>query len=59
MILQQNYIKIAEYTRKSLEIYCRRSLGIAVIKLLQKKRAREKERSQEQASDDFGQRIIS
>lgn len=44
MILQQNYIKIADYTQKALEIYCRRSLGIAIVRLLQKRKARERER---------------
>lgn len=40
MILQQNYIKIAEYSQKAFEIYCRRSLGIAIVKELQRRKAK-------------------
>jgi hypothetical protein len=40
MILEQNYIKIVEYTQKAFKIYCRRSLGSVIIKTFQKKRTR-------------------
>jgi hypothetical protein len=37
MILEQNYIKIAEYTQKSFKLYSRRSLANILLKKLDQK----------------------
>jgi hypothetical protein len=38
MIREQNYIKIAEYTKRTFKMYCRRSLANTILKILQKKK---------------------
>lgn len=47
MILEQNYIKIIEYSQKAFKIYCKRALSGAIIKTLQRRTSKEKERANE------------
>ena len=34
MIKEQNYIKIAEYTKKAFQLYCKRRLASEILEIL-------------------------
>jgi hypothetical protein len=40
MIKEQNYTKVAEYTKKAFQVFCRRVLAAQLIEVLSRSKAR-------------------